>query len=315
MLDARSSTAQKREATLDYSNLLLIMKDDNVSLPGKKGICLLLPQNDSVGNLEKIVQLAPSWNYSWNSIRSSTQPENMEFVPMIWGGAKTIEMMQQRIEDTILPQIEAGTCKRILCINEPDKKEQANMTVEKVLEFWPLFEKLGVPLCSPSCANPLGCKTAQDCCQGVQGSWMQDFMYEIDKRGYRCDYIGVHWYGGPSLEAFKKRLKEVHDAYGGTRPLLITEFAVADWKCMARSPVDNRFEKKQVLAFMQQALPWLESQHWIAGYSWFPFKIDCPQGTCSALFNNEGELTALGKYYRSVTRENPKGNQSIQWNP
>jgi hypothetical protein len=59
-------------------------------------------------------------------------------------------------------------------------------------------------------------------------------------------------------------------------------------------------------------LPWMERQDWILGYAWFPFEIDSPQGTSSALFDSENRLTALGRYYRSVTPENPDGDLSIE---
>ena len=59
--------------------------------------------------------------------------------------------------------------------------------------------------------------------KGVRGTWMRDFIKVADERGYRMDYIGVHWYGGPSPTAFKQRMVEIYKAYG-ERPLLITEF-------------------------------------------------------------------------------------------
>jgi Glycosyl hydrolase catalytic core len=113
---------------------------------------------------------------------------------MIWGGGKTKELLQDRIDELIQPHVEAGTIHRVLCFNEPDKKNQANMEPDRCLEFWPQLEKLGVPLCSPSCANPLGSKVARECTQGVSGCWMRDFMAKLEERGHRCDYLGVHWY-------------------------------------------------------------------------------------------------------------------------
>ena len=63
---------------------------------------------------------------------------------------------------------------------------------------------------------------------------------------------------------------------------------------------------------MKEALPWLESTEWIYGYAWFPFSIDRPEGTSSALFDAQGNLTALGKFYQSVTPQNPSGDQTIE---
>lgn len=287
------------------------MKHSELSLSGKKGICFTLGGKNTEKTLARVKQLNTSWNYSWNVQRNDGQPSDVEFVPQVWGGAKDEAAMWKRLEQKVVPQIEAGQCKRILAFNEPDMKKQSNMTVEKSLELWPQLEKLGVPICSPSCANPLGCSKAEDSCQGVHGSWMLQFMHELEERGYRCDYLGVHWYGNPSFPAFKRRMREIYDSQGGKYPLMITEFAVADWKAMNKSCGDNRFSQRQVLDFMKKALPWMEKQNWIAAYAWFPFKASCSQGTCSALFDDDDKPTALGRYYATVTPENPEGNQSI----
>jgi hypothetical protein len=99
--------------------------------------------------------------------------------------------------------------------------------------------------------------------------------------------------------------------YGSDRPLLITEFAIADWD--ATTLEENRHSANEVLAFMKDVLPWMEEpeQDWIAGYSWFSFDASSPVGTSSALFDDDGALTTLGRYYASVTTENPTGDQSI----
>jgi len=292
------------------------------SLPGKRGICFTLRANgdnkdeETETNLKRVAKLNPYWNYSWGASRVDGQHPDLEFVPMVWGGAKSAEAMQKRISQEIAPQVEAGTCKRLLCFNEPDKPNQSDMTPADCLKFWPQFEKLGVPLCSPSCANPMGCEEAKESCQGVSGNWMRVFMKQVDDLGYRCDYLGVHWYGGPSAKAFKTNMRNIYESYGSKRPLMITEFAVADWKAMNKTSADNRFSERQVLDFMKEVLPWLERQDWVAGYAWFPFDpVKTPQGCSSALFcaDDDGtKLTPCGFYYRSVTSENPEGKQDIQ---
>jgi hypothetical protein len=142
---------------------------------------------------------------------------------------------------------------------------------------------------------------------------MVDFMKEVDERGYRVDYIGVHWYGGTNAESFKKKMKTIYEKYG-KRPLLITEFAPADWKT-GGDISKHHLKPAAVLEFMQDVLPWMEQQDWIAGYAWFPFSIDSPEGTSSALLDRDGNLTACGRYYKSVTPKNPKGDRSIMPDP
>lgn len=285
-------------------------------LPGKRGVCFPMrnPASEQAKkrggtweqNVGKIKALKPYWNYSWGMGLAPVQPTNVEFIPMAWG-AWGEERLRGDIEKLALPHIRSGRVKRFLGFNEPDKDEQANMPYAEALKYWPVLEELNVPLCSPACANPLG-KDDDSSAQGVKGTWMRDFMVEVDKRGYRVDYIGAHWYGGTSATAFKEQMVRIHEKYG-KRPLLITEFAPADWA--AKTPAQNRHSRAAVLAFMKDVLPWIESQNWIAGYAWFSFGPNSPQGASSALFDANGKLTVCGQYYRTITNENPQGDQRI----
>ena len=281
----------------------------SLRLAGKKGICFTLRQKDKVGswaeNIPKIRAIKPYWNYSWDTELIEQQPTHIAFMPMVWGAWET-DKLNERLNKHVVPKIKSGDVHQVLGFNEPDKVDQANMPYQKALEYWPALEALGVPLCSPSCANPLS--DLDDSTQGVRGTWMRDFMNEADKRGYRIDYIGVHWYGGPSPTAFKQRMIDIYKTYG-QRPLLITEFALADWG--AKAPDQNSISQEDVLTFMQSVLPWMEQQNWIAGYAWFSFETNDPNGSSSALFDGDGNLTASGRFYQSVTNEDPDGNQSI----
>jgi len=267
-------------------------------LPGKKGIGMALRNEGEEGswleNLPRIISLDPYWNYSWGTRRIEAQPDDIEFVPMIWASWNQ-EKTEQHITDVLIPQIESGKAKRLLGFNEPDREDQANMPVERALQTWPLLESTSLPLVSPSATH-------------ADGTWMLDFMGKSEQVCNRVDWIGVHWYGGADFQSFADQMKSIYDIY--ERPLLITEFAPADWN--AATPADNRWSQADVLEFMKAALPWLEEQTWIAGYAWFSFKITSRAGTSSALFDDNGNMTALGRYYASVKSDNPAGDQSIQ---
>ena len=302
---AELSPNSQSQLSLETDPILATLK-----LPGKKGICFTLREEGKKGswiqNLPKIKAVNSYWNYSWGTNRVGAQPDGMEFIPMTWG-AWGKEGLSKTLQNDVVPQIQSGKAKRLLGFNEPDKKEQANMPYTEALKYWPMLEDLGIPLCSPACANPLS--DVDDSTQGVRGTWMKDFMREADKRNYRMDYIGVHWYGGASPRSFKERMIQVYEAYD-RRPLLISEFAVADWG--AKSVSKNVHSKESVLKFMKDVLPWMESQNWIAGYAWFSFEMNEAVGTSSALFDLEGNLTTLGRFYKSVTNENPDGDQVIR---
>jgi Glycosyl hydrolase catalytic core len=65
---------------------------------------------------------------------------------------------------------------------------------------------------------------------------------------------------------------------------------------------------------MKQAVPWLEQQDFVAGYSWFDFDHGHGPGGISSLFHGRASknMTTLGRFYASVTPQNPMGDQSIQ---
>ena len=136
---------------------------------------------------------------------------------------------------------------------------------------------------------------------------MHSFMADSKKFCKRVDWVGIHWYGGANFELFAESMEAYHMLYG--RPIVITEFAPADWSALTVE--QNRNSKAEVLAFMKLALPWLEAQHWIAGYAWYSFGSTQSNGASSALFDEHGELTACGHFYASVRTDNPQGNQSI----
>jgi Glycosyl hydrolase catalytic core len=287
-------------------------------LPGKKGICFTLRKEDQRGegtwvdNIPKILAVDPYWCYSWgfdastfqiiqdhlrtSTTNSSSTPKSSDIVwiPMAWGGS-TLQNLNQRIETSnVKDWIRQGQVQLMLGFNEPDRKDQSNMSVETAISLWPTLESLNVPLVSPAAGTP-------------GGEWMEQFMKSSRDNGYRVDYVAIHWYGGPNFDAFRRIMTEYHTKF--QVPLIITEFAPADWQ--ARSVDTNRLTRCKVLEFMKLALPWLESTDWIIGYSWFPFPTTSSPGCMSALFDCNGNLTTLGRYYKSVRSDNIHGDQSI----
>jgi hypothetical protein len=293
---------------------------EQLKLPGKKGACYSLPlvpggnrtpaETDAIRkeHARQIAALDVSWNYSWNIALVDEQPASVEFLPMVFGGSglhgpDAPRKLADQLAVEVTPHVRSGRVVRLLGPNEPDRVQHGNLSVEQALALWPTMEALGVPLGSPSAANTLGGK-------GFGGHWMPDFMEGVERRGLRVDYIGAHAYSGPNPAELKKRLQQIHEKYG-KRPLLVTEFGVADWATLDGKS-KNRHTPAQVLKFIKDVLPWMERQDWIAGYAWFPYKVESPHGTSSALFDSSGELTAVGRFYRSVTPDNPDGDQSIQ---
>ncbi|PWD98915.1 glycosyl hydrolase [Marinilabilia rubra] len=240
---------------------------------GKKGIGMTTRLGTSWSY--NVSDLKVHWHYSWGSDLLDLEPDNIDFVPMIWG--KGID--EERIAE-LQALKEEGKIRYLLGFNEPDKQNQANMTVDEAIEQWPSLEEVGVPLGSPAPVNPTG-------------DWMQEFMQRADENGLRVDFVCVHWYGGVNPDGLLNKLEEVYDLYG--KPIWITEFAPADWD--ATTPEENRHSPEEVMSFMQTVLPKLEDLGYLQRYAWFSFNQDSPQGTSSALFDEDGNLTALGEFY------------------
>lgn len=256
----------------------------------------LKPENWET-NLPRILALNVSWNYSWGSKRIEQQPDDIEFIPMIWG-AWGEDGVRRRLTEDIVPEWNAGRIKRYLSFNEPDIAKQSNLPVDTVIGYWPTLQEVNIPLATPSVGHPLG-------------SWMKDFMARIEEECFRVEYTALHWYGNANANKFKSDMIEAFHLYG-ERPLLITEFAPADWQ--ADTVEANRWSDAQVLNFMKEVLPWLERQPFVLGYAWFQFQRAIPAGTSSALFEDSTtstNLTACGRYYASVNGVNPDGDQTI----
>ena len=231
------------------------------------------------GWADRLSALRCQWFYSWNSAIPDGIPSGMDFIPMIYryGG------MPEKISAPAETAKKAGITE-LLSFNEPEQKKQGNMTMQEVLDAWPLLMETNMRLSSPNCVHP-------------DKEFMSEFMSEVKKRGLRVDFICVHSYGGPNAKALVERLEKIHKMYD-ERPIWITEFAVGDWE--AKSVGQNRHKPETVLRFMEEVLPKLDKLDFVERYAWFPAKpTSAPLGT-SALFLEDGSLTPLGECYRDA---------------
>jgi hypothetical protein len=229
------------------------------------------------GNFEtNVVNLKAFWYYTWGTLVPVPTPQNCEFVSMFWGSGN---MTASNI--TAVQQSKAqGSVKYILGFNEPDRADQANMTVSQALAYWPQLESLGLPLGSPAPSYP----TVQ---------WFTDFMDSVAVGKRRVDFICLHMYAGTDDNAFVQTLQAVYNKYH--LPIWITEFATADWN--AATPAANQYSPANALGFMQRLLPKLDSLPYVQRYSWFSGDPNNANLWPSALIGTDGKLTTLGQWY------------------
>ena len=242
----------------------------------KKGVGLVVgPTN---GWQKKLTALNCRWFYSWWFETPANIPDGVEFVPMLWGpGPRTISAYRQLTEEH-----RAGRHQVLLGYNEPDVLEEANLSVGKALEVWPKLLGTGIRLGSPGVAHP-------------ERRWLAEFMRGAAERNYRVDFIAMHSYGGTDVATFLDGLARVHEKF--ERPIWITELGVADWD--ARDHKASRYSPADVKKFMAAAIPALEKLDYIERYAWFPASPANRLLGASALFDEAGNLTELGRLYSS----------------
>ena len=258
-----------------------IVADPATEVPVKKPVQPLSPKKGACFTTKNVTwssrvsALNVSWHYSWGVDASIKEPDSVRFVPMIWGKWSLDKSLLQ--VDSLA---KIGKVTQLLGFNEPDGKEQANLTVEESLSYWPKLMNLNIPLGSPASVH-------------ADNAWMKEFMTKVAEKGYRVDFICVHWYGGANAQSLIDHLKAIHDLYN--RPIWLTEFAPADWSAL--SPATSKVTKANALAFMQQILPALEKLDYVERYSWFSAGPESAALGNSALFDSAGKLTLLGEYY------------------
>ncbi len=277
--------------------LFSILPNTSFAQSTKKGICLTVNTPDFA---QRLRLFQAKWHYGWTLRKSSLQPPEIPFVPMVFGNpsASTYTYLDSAFR--------AGDFTHLLGFNEPDAHEQGDVTVDEAIAAWPSMMALGIPLGSPAATN-------------AEGPWMTEFMSRANALNYRVDFVTVHSYPSPNAANFLALLKRVYALYN--KPIWITEFAVADWSASSTTP--NRFSEPEVLLFMKTVLTALETPEYsfVHRYSWFPKMNIFPDNISplgkSIFVDADGGLTYLGQYYANFdnpTRRVALSSPIIAWN-
>jgi Glycosyl hydrolase catalytic core len=221
-----------------------------------------------------------SWFYNWAADKDGvTGPSGVEFVPMIWGAnsATTSTLATAKKNGTVL-----------LGFNEPDLGGQANMSVDAALDLWPKLEATNMRLGSPAVA--WGADRS--------GQWLDRFMTGARQRGYRVDFITLHWYGSDfrTVNAVSQLQSYVRATYAKYhKPIWITEYALMNFTGSPKIPsVANQADFVTKSTAMLQRLSYVERYAWFA----FPTSTDGTDGT--GLYRPGGIATAPGKAYKAA---------------
>lgn len=253
----------KTKMSLQLSLFTCFLLITSVLAAGKRG---LGAPWDSVGtDLDHPKITAPgsrvSWIYNWEPYRPPGG-RGLEFVAMLRTGHQDdLDRFYQN-----MPHNGAGT---LLCLNEPDHTEQANLSPEQAADVWRRHcwpqKQRGIRLGAPAITN------------GPQGiPWLQRFL-DIT-RDVPPDFVTTHWYGvdGNDLIRHVQRVRDISQ-----KPVWLTEFAHVR---------DNIYDQR---GLMQQVTAWMDSQWWVERYAWYSCSRYHNINEASRLLDQNGNPTDL----------------------
>lgn len=221
-----------------------------------------------------------SWYYNWGLSSSSSM--DREYATMCWGKtgldtpAKQNSLINKKKITHVMSFNEADDC-------AGQSGQWGSLCVPDTAALWHRYAmKTGLRIVSPSCR------------EHEETVWLKAVNTIMVPEGTRMDVIGMHWYdwGGLSLASdansiftrFKNKVIACYNYY--KMPIWITEF----------NANKNRPTEIQD-AFLQLALPWLESTPYVERYAYYQ-----PDGGNGKFLDANGNLTTTGSiYYNQIS--------------
>ncbi len=231
---------------------------------------------DFDGVTSALSNVGATWYYDWADTRQTiAAPPGVEFVPMMWGAASVTAA-------NLAAAKQQGH--ELLGFNEPDMSGQANMPVAQALDLWPRLQATGMRLGSPAVA--FGGDTP--------GGWLDQFMSGAAQRGYRVDFITLHWYGSDfgsaAVGQLRSYIEAVYNRYH--KPIWLTEYALINFSGAQKYPTQD-----QQAAFVTGSTQMLDSLSYVQRYAWFALQS---KGDDTGLYTNGTTPTQVGLAYRAA---------------
>ncbi|BCU79488.1 hypothetical protein llg_42030 [Luteolibacter sp. LG18] len=183
------------------------------------------------------------WFYDWNISTNSTP--DLEYVPI----------RQKRWWPGLNQDWKARGSLHLLGYNEPDRPDQAKLTVDEAIASWPELMATGLRLGAPAPSDG-----------GL--NWLYQFIDKADQKGLRVDFVPVHYYRAvadpndprAAAEQFRAFLDGIHKRV--KRPLWITEWNNgANW---TTAPDPN---PKQQAAAVEKMIEMLDQTPYVERYA------------------------------------------------
>ncbi len=167
---------------------------------------------------DKIVATNSSWFYGWGLNLNTTPNSSAERVPMFWGNFG--------INTTNINNVIASGATYVLGFNEPERADQANMSVATAINKWTTLQALstaGIKMVSPAVSDTTDGR-----------AWITDFMNQAAANNLVVDEVAFHWYGASTpnnptgaANNMLNRVDWYHNTFG--LPVWVTEFGIIDW--------------------------------------------------------------------------------------
>ncbi len=224
----------------------------------KKGIAGKIHENLDVG-----------WFYNWNIGENSSL--DLEYVAI----------KQNQNWPGMNQDWKAKGINHLLGFNEPDRPDQANMSVDEAIKGWPELQRTGLRLGSPATSDG-GLKV------------LYEFMDKADRAGLRVDFVAVHYYRSHSnpgdakgaANQMKSFLQDIHNRT--KRPLWVTEWNNgASW---TKTPDPNERQQRDAIEEMIEMMDETPFVERYALYNWVE--------PVRELVRKNGDLTPAGQIYR-----------------
>ena len=255
----------------------------------KRGACM---SNLREADFEAL-QTGLTWFYDWGNTPSAigisaSDARNIEYCPMRWGDGWNPNAIRNYV-------MEHPNCKYLLTFNEPNFKNQANLTPQQAAARWPeikaLAKELNLKIISPA----LNYSAWAD--WSTPKKWLDAFfqLVPIDD----VEGIALHCYMGWSSSLIGY-VKEYIGYYN--KPIWLTEFCA--W--------DNRWGTPEVemknlqREYLVDTFDFLETEPMVKRYAWFMAKTSennaIPAFPWMQLLNgHNGVLTENGKIFNNMS--------------
>ncbi|KAL7923048.1 hypothetical protein ACQKWADRAFT_291084 [Trichoderma austrokoningii] len=185
------------------------------------------------------------WAYNWGFYPSGIDSQ-FSYIPTLWSTDPSHSTGFAAQVETLI----AAGSKAIFSFNEPDIASQANMSPSEAAsahQQWLNQYSGKVQIGAPAVSNSGSANQGAD--------WLKQWVAAC-AGNCAFDFVNMHWYNSASaIDDFFNQIEAISTA-GGGKPVMITEFQPSG-------------TSQEVQAFLEEALPKLDANPNVMGYSYF----------------------------------------------